>query len=343
MQLHQGSVAKRIEISGKGNLKCVMCGQSKGYYGKILKLEEIKKLTSVFKYATEVTLHGYGEPLVSPYFFKVFELVPENVLVSFLTNGHLVNSQFILKLKKHYNRIGSISFSIDTCDPKTYSYIRGQEFNKVKNNLILFRDAFRTKINYVLNSTVMKCNMNGMRDFVLFGIEMGAKEICFWPLVPNPKHLDLGDWVIKKNGVTFSYISEMFDSRDIENYIYTIKTLQNEFSDQIKINSVSWKSPQVSLKEPKECNVAISNRVYYAHGGAKHCCYQTKFIFNWIEKENVEFESYSSHKRIIDTLKNNLIPPECSKAACEYVGGKESEEIVEGFHHPVDLRITKRF
>lgn len=78
-------------------------------------------------------LYGLGEPLINPYFLEMVRIARENLpsegIISFTTNGSLLNSNLADKLLKI--GVDSISFSIDTLNIAKLRHIRSGSQPKI--------------------------------------------------------------------------------------------------------------------------------------------------------------------------------------------------------------------
>lgn len=149
-------------ISEACNLKCLHCYQEKHKpiqleYNKLLNiLEQYKELLSNLNLKGHINLTG-GEPLCSPYFFKLLEQFEKDKdLYSFsvLTNGTLITEEIAEKISKYKPTYVQLSLE---GGKKINDYVRGKGvYKKVgevarilkKNNIYVSISFTATKLNY---------------------------------------------------------------------------------------------------------------------------------------------------------------------------------------------------
>jgi len=171
-----------FEVTNRCNLRCEMCAQSsRKFIYEDLDLKIVNKMEQFIPYTTDVSLFGWGEPLLHKGFLKIFDVVtkyPTDVFV--LTNGlaltKSMSEHMISKGLKYLN------FSVDGATAATYNKIRrGSDFNEV---LINIRSAVRikTELNkkdpYLrLVFTATEKNINEFPDFLRLASSLGMDEV----------------------------------------------------------------------------------------------------------------------------------------------------------------------
>lgn len=322
-----------IELSGKCNLKCVMCVQATGFDGRLLSISEFGKiLESENGNYNTITLHGAGEVLLSPVFEDALKLIPEDKTIHFLSNGTKLDNEKTELVLKYAHRISVINVSIDAATFETYQDIRGADFVKTVTNLKTFinvREARKLSTpKIVLNFTAMKRNINEIPSMVLLASALD-KEVHVWPLLDAPQYLE-GDWRIKRKEYTFDYDQECI--RGEMNELYDTRCSQAQIlADTMGVKF--WKhtfynGPTVQEKI-NDCAVPKYNSVYYSSGKVKHCCLQTKEVFDWRKEGVQDLANHPRTQEIISLMEKGVIPKECHKAGCNYVRGKSATEDTE--------------
>ena len=198
-----------LESTSVCNLRCVMCPHAVGKVArpKHLPVDVVEKLRGALSTVETVQLHGIGEPLFSPAFWRTLDRLSDSTaeFVSFNSNFTILKDEQIEGLLK--SRLHMVNVSLDAATPETYAKIRGYDFDKVIDNLRRFlaqRDNLGLKIPKVyINMTLMLANIDEASAFVRMGHELGVDKVCFW-------HLNSGsDYSIDRDGWTFDYKDQM--------------------------------------------------------------------------------------------------------------------------------------
>jgi len=94
-----------IELSNFCNLRCQMCGQS--YFDgtisprKHMAKEAYDEIVKNLPYLDETIATGFGESMLSPYFWEFMELLPWGGLKRLITNGILLTKESTERLMKY--------------------------------------------------------------------------------------------------------------------------------------------------------------------------------------------------------------------------------------------------
>jgi MoaA/NifB/PqqE/SkfB family radical SAM enzyme len=202
-----------LESTSRCNLRCVMCPHAIGEVHRPKHLDEtlVGRVKSFLKRASEVQLHGIGEPTNSPAFWRLLrELPPPEVCAS------SVNSNLTMMDEKRIDQILNsnlkiINVSLDAGTAETYQKIRGFSFEVVTGNierLIKSRRERRQIYPMVLmNMTLMRSNIEELGDFIRLAERLGADAIHLWHL----NHLaddEMARYVVERDGWTFDYARE---------------------------------------------------------------------------------------------------------------------------------------
>jgi MoaA/NifB/PqqE/SkfB family radical SAM enzyme len=199
-----------LESSSVCNLRCVMCPQGRGLVQRPKHLEAalLEKIHPALHAVEWVQLHGIGEPLSSPAFWRaleVFDSMP-TAYITVNSNMTVITDEQIGKILN--SRLGEISVSLDAATPETYAKIRGYDLNRVIDNikrLIARRNAAgRKKPEIFLNMTLMRENIEELEAFVELGHRMGVEGICFWQLNRGEDYS-----ITKDDGWIFDYQKQM--------------------------------------------------------------------------------------------------------------------------------------
>lgn len=133
--LHKPRVIQ-VELTGKCNARCVMCSH---YYehndlGKHLSPEGFSLLKKGLPYTELVLLNGYGEPLISPIFQEILELLAQYDVKAMMTTNLSVLTEEQLKIIPQI--FETIQISCNGVDEASYEEIhRGLSFSRFVKNL----------------------------------------------------------------------------------------------------------------------------------------------------------------------------------------------------------------
>lgn len=149
----------QLDITNLCNLRCIHCyhphHKNEGAISLAdwkLILDQYKKLISKMHYRPWVMICG-GEPLVSPFLFPILDFIQSELpssKVSILTNGTLIGTQTIEKLKNYKNL--NFQVSLDGPDSNRHDIIRGQgNFHKAMSGIdLLIKNGFDVNVLSVL-------------------------------------------------------------------------------------------------------------------------------------------------------------------------------------------------
>lgn len=173
------------------NPPCVMCWKhidpNHGYINKDahhIPKQYLMHLAPYVSGASEISLHGIGEPLTCDYLFEVTKSITPETKVKFSSNGLLLNEKNIEKILNH--NVTSINFSLDAATPETYRKIRHNDLNKTINNiknLAKRRDEAGKKFPKIqINMCLMLENMHEVPAFLKLGKYLGASKVLLFHL-----------------------------------------------------------------------------------------------------------------------------------------------------------------
>lgn len=198
-----------LESTSVCNLRCVMCPQATGGVHRPKHLEPliIEKLAEPLATVERIQLHGIGEPLFSPAFWRTLEHLRGGnaTAVSFNTNFTILTDEQIEKLLQAH--LHGINVSLDAATPETHAKIREYDFHKVIANIKRFlsrRNALGLKSpRLFINMTLMHANIDELPDLVRLGHELGVDEVRFWQMNAGQ------DYKLEREGWTFDYCEQM--------------------------------------------------------------------------------------------------------------------------------------
>jgi radical SAM protein with 4Fe4S-binding SPASM domain len=200
-----------LELTNKCNLRCIMCAQNfVAFDNTSLPLSLIRKLEIFLKRADEVTLFGYGEPLLNNEFRQILAFLAQyqSLRTYLLTNGVLL-PKFVDGIID--NRLTYLSISIDAAVPETFQAIRrgGKMVNIVEalkriKDLKKERNTQAPYLRFVF--VAMKQNIQELPALVKLAHELDVSEIKVEYLVAHSPdmvpqslffHRDLLSWFKK--------------------------------------------------------------------------------------------------------------------------------------------------
>lgn len=177
-----------LETTSLCNLRCVMCPHAIDSVQRPKHLEEelVQKLGRFIHQSSSIQLHGIGEPLISPAFWGILNILPpaKSCESSINTNLTVLSDDNLEKILGSELKI--VNVSLDAARPETYSKIRGFTLNIVLENirkLIAARDFKGARYPLVyLNMTLMRSNIEELSEFVALGHQLKADKIVLWHL-----------------------------------------------------------------------------------------------------------------------------------------------------------------
>lgn len=199
-----------IETTSRCNLKCVMCPHGIGAVNRPKHLEDdlADGLARFIRRSSHIQLHGIGEPLNSPSFWKTLNRIEPATDSSINTNLTVKSKDRLDELLD--SNIGLINVSLDAVRPETYEKIRGFDLSVVLDNLQYLIDGRNSRAKgkrIYINMTLMKSNIDELVDFVELGARLGVNAVCVWHLNRWPDE-EMAKYQIERDGWVFDYASE---------------------------------------------------------------------------------------------------------------------------------------
>jgi len=202
-----------LETTSRCNLRCVMCPHAIGAVTRPKHLDDelAGKIARYLRQATGVQLHGIGEPTNSPAFWDLLgDLAPpESCASSINSNFTHIDDARARKLLESNLKI--INVSLDAASAATYRKIRGFSFATVLGNLERFLVARRARGQrfplVYLNMTLMRSNIEELKDFVRLGARLGVDYLHFWHM-NKWSEAEMARYVVERDGWTFDYSKE---------------------------------------------------------------------------------------------------------------------------------------
>ncbi len=175
-----------VELTKTCNLNCYYCYRYSGPSVKETRMS-VKTLLGIIENLSErglniVELTG-GEPLLHPNFMEILEFCCKHLsLVSIITNGTLIDEDFIKKIKPLKNKV-IFSISLDSYREKEHEMKSG-----IKGSFQKAVDAIKliAKENMIVKASmaVDEKNWNQIEDTLLFAKSIGATKFTYSPIIP---------------------------------------------------------------------------------------------------------------------------------------------------------------
>jgi len=183
-----------LELTNKCNLRCIMCAQNHiDFDNTVLSIDMVKKIDPFLTKAEEVTLFGYGEPLLNSHFADILIYLSNypRLKTYLLTNGVLLPKFVDLLVQNH---LTFLSISIDAATEETYKKIRrGGRLSNILKALDMFQGIEQRGLFPVpylrFIFVAMKENIKELPDLVILAHRYGVKEIKVEYLVAHSKEL----------------------------------------------------------------------------------------------------------------------------------------------------------
>ena len=234
-----------IETTSVCNLRCVMCPQAIGAIHRPKHLPEsmVQRLEPALRSAKYVELHGIGEPLLSPAFWRMLAILKENPDCEAVVNSNLVVLSDKMLEDVATSTLLQISVSLDAASDETYRKIRGADFAIVTANvrrlayrLQQIKNGRRPKL--VLNMTVMRENLAEVPAFARLAKSLGADEAIVWPI--NDYGLDdklMRTWETNLRDWRFVYREQLLTG--ISDQVTAIITETMSIAHEIGLNFIA--------------------------------------------------------------------------------------------------------
>lgn len=291
-------------LSEACNLKCLHCYQenhipiSLSYTQLIKILEQYKELLKKLKVKGHINLTG-GEPLCSPYFFKILEeFKKDKDLYSFsiLTNGTLITDEIAKKISEYNPQYVQVSLE---GGKKTNDYIRGKHVYKKVATAVKYLKKYNIFVS--LSFTATKINYKEFPKIVKFAVKYGVDNIWSDRFIPLNENNEINLLMTKEE--TSEYLKIMENER--------IKL--NLKKSKTNISMYRALQFQMTNDYPYTCTAGKSLLTVMENGDLVPCRRMPIVIGNLLE--NNMYKLYKNSK-ILQELQKNTTPDECKK--CEY-------------------------
>jgi MoaA/NifB/PqqE/SkfB family radical SAM enzyme len=348
-----------IETTTECNLNCVMCWRAVGAIPdpKHLPTKQLDQWVPYLRQAEFIQLHGNGEPLLSPAFWRALELIGkdsrETKCVSINTNGLLLNKDNIERLID--SPLHNINVSLDAATPDTYRRIRGADFSVVLNNIRNFvrvRDQLGAKAPLLyLNMTLMRANIEELPLFIELVSQLKGDRAYFWHMSDALDHENVA-WRIERDGWIFDY-QEQLTSRypgltnrmvhlalnraselgvsvetGVRNQLWLPEDSQSKQASNDPAHSTECVASgtgdsQVCL-ENSGCDAPWRWLVIHVDGAVRACCYMQQAVGDWHRESIEKIWNGKIMQEVRIAVRERRVHTACKGAVCRYSSALEA-------------------
>lgn len=290
-------------ISEICNLKCLHCYQE-SHKPIQLEYEKLEEIYIQFKdFIKEKGFKGHinitgGEPICSPYFFKILDLISkEGDLISFcvLTNGTLITDEIVKKIKKYNPRYIQVSLE---GGKRRNDIIRGKGTHKKIGEAIkiLAKNDIVTSVSF----TATSINYKEFPKVVRYAKKCGANQI--W----SDRFIPLGDATDKNLVLTKEQTEEYLEIMKKER----IKLLSNKTSRVTMNRALQF---QKTKDTPYMCTAGISLLTVMENGDLVPCRRMPIVVGNLFKDKLIDLYDNS---KVLRSLRERKVPKDCR--GCEH-------------------------
>lgn len=167
----------QIEITNKCNLNCAMCPRKDfGLEYNDMDLTTLKKIAEEIPDGTQITLTGWGEPLLYPQIHEAIRLFKQkNCFVELTSNTTLLMPEMIKKLVD--DKLDSISLSVDSFKDLSGNDLRhqGHSVKNIVENLISLRKNGKPLV--IIQPTLHKGKENELFELIKEAKKLGVDRV----------------------------------------------------------------------------------------------------------------------------------------------------------------------
>lgn len=291
-------------LSEACNLKCLHCYQENHTpvqlkYDDLIKiLKQYRELLDKLKTTGHINLTG-GEPLCSPYFFKIldeFKKDSNKYSFSILTNGTLITEEYAEKIKSYNPEYVQVSLE---GGKRMNDYIRGKGvYKKVAQAIKILK---KHGIYVSLSFTATKLNYKEFPKVVKFAEKYGVDTIWSDRFIPLSKDND-NDFMMNLEE-TNEYLKIMEEER---------QKLKRKHS---KTTVAMYRALQFQMTNdyPYVCTAGKTLLTVMENGDLVPCRRMPIFVGNLLEENMYDLYKKS---QIIKDLQKDTTPTECR--SCEH-------------------------
>ena len=301
-----------IELTNRCNLACIQCLRSQGlkpYKLGDIEFENFKTILAQFPLVLNLSLNGFGEPMMYKKFFEVVAYARKErpwCKIGIYTNGMLIDDEKASRLVNC--GLTELNFSIDAAEIETYRKVRrGGKLDILHSNI----------------RRLVKAKQDAHAQFPLIGINYVLLNENEGELVRFVEQAaDFGvDFI---NCITYAGYDWGFkNKRSPDNYKRELAAARKRM-DELGVRVKSFPSDDLSWSDPKSkfaCDFywGMEFRVNFAGDITLGCCspFMETFSYgNLLDKPFSEIWNNEAYQRNRE-LSNSGIAPNKTCASCE--------------------------
>jgi len=350
-----------IESTSICNLRCVMCphGINAVDRPKHMPEEIIAQLIGPLAVAREAQLHGIGEPLASPAFWRALEseAFHPDCVFNVNTNLTILNDRRLGLLVKAKAEL-RLNVSVDAATAPTYSRIRGADFAEVIGNIRRLVAARGGSIRPALymNMTLMRENIEEAPAFVELAHDLGVDRVYLWQMnrwsdeQMAPYRVDRADW-------HFDYAKQgLWNFPALSNRCLRAAQLRAQelgiplmlegfkdifFSEPVDVGAAvpPRATSSAAVPEPvlpavetvRDCRAPWEWALVSTDGDVRPCCFASGTVGNLNDAAFEEIWNGAEIQALRGDLLAGVVNRICRGAACKYVKNSTPAEAARGF------------
>jgi MoaA/NifB/PqqE/SkfB family radical SAM enzyme len=301
-----------IEMTNRCNLACIQCLRSLGlkpYKLGDMDFENYKQILAQFPYTMNISLNGFGEPMMYKRFFDVVSYTRQQLpwaKIGIYTNGMLIDDEKAHKLMNC--GLTELNVSIDAAYPDTYKRVRrGGKLDILHENikrLVRVKQETRARFPMLgMNFVMLNDNEGELVPFIEQAAEFG---VDFVNCITYASY----DWGFKNKRAPDSYKRELDAAR--------------KRMDELNVRCKSFPSDDLSWSDPKNpfhCPFFWGENFRVAYEGSitLGCCTPFKETYSYgnvLERPFTEIWNNEFYQRNRELAKQN-IPPTKTCASCD--------------------------
>jgi len=173
----------QVEITTRCNLDCKMCPRSRyGIKPMDMSLGAFKKILDKLSSVKEITISGWGEPLLHPDLEKVIDYcLEEGKKIKLTTNGLLINDANL----KYLIKIDEITFSIDQLDDDKHLTLGHCQKIAIENIRKLAGQRIGKKLHIRIQSVYYRENKRDILEIIKMAKELGIDSVKVMRINPR--------------------------------------------------------------------------------------------------------------------------------------------------------------
>lgn len=322
----------RISLARKCNIKppCVYCQWD---FRKVQEEAcsdspaDPRSLGSFYDMAIEFVDCSIGEPFLIPDFAAVAEeFVRKGAWLSFTTNGLLMTEE---KYRPLLGRKGRICISLDAPDAVTYSWYRGEGFDRVVGNvrrLCELRNSRGGMPEVYIACLAMRSNRARVHEVMALAADMGADGFLLRSLSAE-NHIDRP--AAERGGHFFDYEHERLDLPSHLDLAERLRPLAEELGLDYIVDEQHYVPQSADVSQPL-CGEPWKT-AYILDRGILPCCFASLPVASWDQRGGLSVEEFvrqSLNAPLMQDIRASLARGELSA----YCLGCGSCPIVRRFH-----------